>query len=317
MNSRRKFLINTSVAAAGLGLASVVGASGATGSKDAGKAAPATDALLTRPIPRTGERIPVIGMGTSGSFEVSLTADELAPLREVLQRFTAGGATVIDTAPTYGPAEDVLGELLADMPSRRTLFIATKLSGVTGREAGLAQFQSSLRRMRIDQVELLQVHNLRDTDTQLGVARELQQQGKVRYVGLTHYLDSAQAELALALRRLKPDFVQINYSVISRGAEQAIFPIAQDLGIAVMINRAFDDGRLFAKVKDKPLPAWSAEVGATSWAQLLLKFVLSHPAVTVVIPATSKPKNMTDNLLAGTGKLLDARQRADLVAQLS
>jgi aryl-alcohol dehydrogenase-like predicted oxidoreductase len=170
--------------------------------------------------------------------------------------------------------------------------------------------------MRVDKVELLQVHNLRDTDTQLGVARELQQQGKVRYVGLTHYLDSAQAELAQALRRLKPDFVQINYSVISRGAEQAIFPVAKDLGIAVMINRAFDDGRLFARVKDKPLPAWAAEVGATSWAQLLLKFVLSHPAVTVVIPATSKPKNMTDNLLAGTGDLLDTRQRADLVAQL-
>ena len=314
MHSRREFLINSSVAAAGLGLAPILAASAVT--KDGSQASTATNALLTRPIPRTGERIPVIGMGTSGSFEVGLSADELAPLREVLQRFFDSGATVIDTAPTYGPAEDVLGELLAQVRSPRPLFIATKLSGVTGREAGLAQFQASLRRMRVDKVELLQVHNLRDTETQLGVARELQQQGKVRYVGLTHYLDSAQAELAQALRRLKPDFVQINYSVTSRAAEQAIFPVAQELGIAVMINRAFDDGRLFAKVKDKPLPAWASAVGATSWAQLLLKFVLSHPAVTVVIPATSKPKNMADNLLAGTGALLDARQRADLVAQL-
>jgi aryl-alcohol dehydrogenase-like predicted oxidoreductase len=316
MNSRREFLINTSIAAAGLGLASLTGAQAAPGTTQSGQASAAASERLMRPIPRTGERIPAIGMGTSGSFEVGLTADELAPLREVLQRFFASGATVIDTAPTYGSAEDVLGELLAGIPSRPPLFLATKLSGVTGRDAGLAQFQSSLRRMRVDKVELLQVHNLRDTDTQLAVARELQQQGKVRYVGLTHYLDSAQAELAQALRRLKPDFVQINYSVTSRTAEQAIFPVAQELGIAVMINRAFDDGRLFARVKDKPLPAWAAEVGATSWAQLLLKFVLSHPAVTVVIPATSKPKNMTDNLLAGTGPLLDARQRADLVAQL-
>lgn len=316
MNSRRDFLIHTSMAAAGLGFASLTGARAAWGAAGPGPTAAAASSLLTRPIPRSGERIPVIGMGTSGSFEVGLGADELAPLREVLQRFFASGASVIDTAPTYGPAEDVLGELLAAMPSRPPLFLATKLSGVTGREAGLAQFQASLRRMRVDKVELLQVHNLRDTDTQLAVARELQQQGKVRYVGLTHYVDGAQAELAQLMRRLKPDFVQINYSVTSRGAEQAIFPVAQDLGIAVMINRAFDDGRLFARVKDKPLPGWATEVGATSWAQLLLKFVLSHPAVTVVIPATSKPKNMTDNLLAGTGKLLDARQRTDLAAQL-
>jgi aryl-alcohol dehydrogenase-like predicted oxidoreductase len=234
----------------------------------------------------------------------------------VLRRFVSSGATVIDTAPTYSSAEDVLGALLAETPVRGKLFLATKLSGVVGRAAGLAQFDASLRRMQVDKVDLLQVHNLRDTDTQLAVARELKEQGKVKYVGLTHYLESAQAELAAALRRLKPDFVQINYSPVSRLAEQTIFPIAKDLGIAVMINRAFEDGRLFAQVRDKPLPPWAAEVGAASWAQLFLKFVLSHPAVTVVIPATSKPKNMTDNLQAGVGALLDSRQRADLVALL-
>jgi aryl-alcohol dehydrogenase-like predicted oxidoreductase len=210
----------------------------------------------------------------------------------------------------------VLGVLLDEVPSRGQLFLATKLSGVVGRAAGLAQFQESLRRMRVDKVALLQVHNLRDTDTQLAVARELKAQGKVRYVGLTHYVESAQPELAEAMRRLKPDFVQINYSPVSRGAEQTIFPVAKDLGIAVMINRAFEDGRIFARVRDQPLPPWASEVGASSWAQLILKFVLSDPVVTVVIPATSKPKNMTDNLLAGLGGLLDPRQRADVVAAL-
>ena len=272
--------------------------------------------LITRAIPVSGERIPVIGMGTSGTFEVGGSAIERDPLREVLKRFVAAGATVIDTAPTYGSAEDVLGDLLAEAHAGRELFLATKLSGVTGRAAGLAQFNDSLRRLKTDKVALLQVHNLGDTDTQLALARELKQAGKVRYVGLTHYQEGAQPELAEAMRRLKPDFVQTNYSPVSRRAEQAIFPLAQDLGIAVMINRAFEDGRLFAQVRDKPLPAWAKEVGATSWAQLFLKFVLSQPAVTVVIPATSKPKNLMDNLGAGTGALLDDRQRADLIAAL-
>ncbi len=322
MKSRRDFLISATVAATGLGLAPLAVADNASTARDAAATAASSGAtgvigpLITRVIPASGERIPVIGMGTSGSFETGLSAQELDPLREVLRRFVASGATVIDTAPTYSSAEDVLGALLSDTPSPGKLFLATKLSGVVGHAAGLAQFDASLRRMRTDQVDLLQVHNLRDTDTQLAVARELKEQGKVRYVGLTHYVESAQPELAEALRRLKPDFVQINYSPVSRLAEQTIFPIAKDLGIAVMINRAFEDGRLFAQVRDKPIPSWAAAVGATSWAQLFLKFVLSHPAVTVVIPATSKPKNMSDNLQAGVGALLDSRQRADLIKLL-
>jgi aryl-alcohol dehydrogenase-like predicted oxidoreductase len=271
---------------------------------------------MTRGIPSSGEKIPVIGMGTSGSFEVGRSAAERDPLLEVLRRFVAAGATVIDTAPTYGTAEDVLGDLLAEANAGRGMFLATKLSGVSGRQAGLAQFNDSLRRLKTDKVALLQVHNLRDTDTQLALARELKQAGKVRYTGLTHYQESAQPALADAMRRLKPDFVQINYSPVSRRAEQTIFPLAQDLGIAVMINRAFEDGRLFASVGDKPLPAWAREVGATSWAQVFLKFVLSQPAVTVVIPATSKPKNLIDNLGAGVGALLDGRQRADVIGAI-
>jgi aryl-alcohol dehydrogenase-like predicted oxidoreductase len=335
MTSRREFLTTTTLAASGLAasglaLAPLVACSqevppggatpSATPSAPPAAAAeaeiPFSGTLITRAIPASGEKIPVIGMGTSGSFEVGTSAAERDPLREVLKRFLAAGATVIDTAPTYGTAEDVLGDLMAEAKSRDKVFLATKLSGVAGRDEGLAQFNESLRRLHADKVELLQVHNLRDTDTQLALARELKQQGKVKYAGLTHYQEGAQVELAALMKRLKPDFVQINYSPVSRGAERTILPLAQDLGIAVMINRAFEDGRLFAQVKGKPVPAWARDVGADSWAQLFLKFVISQPAVTVVIPATSKPKNQTDNLRAGVGGLLDEQQRAALVAAL-
>jgi len=272
--------------------------------------------LRTRIVPASGERIPVIGLGTSGSFEVGEDDGARRPLREVLRRFLDAGATVIDTAPTYGSAEDVLGALLEEAGARARVFLATKLSGVSGRDAGHAQFAASLRRLRTDRVELLQVHNLRDTATQLGVARELKAEGRVKYVGLTHYLEGAHDELAGLMARHKPDFVQINYSPLARGIERRVLPLAGDLGIAVIINRAFEDGRLFERVRNRALPAWAAEVGAESWAQLFLKFALSPPQVTVVIPATAKPRNQSDNLDAGRGPLLDDRQRAALVAAL-
>ena len=275
--------------------------------------ATASESLLERPIPASGDMIPAIGMGTSGSFEVGTDAAARDPLREVLRRFVAGGARLIDTAPSYGTAESVLGDLLAELKLRDQVFLATKLSSV-GREAGAAQFAQSLARLRTDKVELLQVHNLRDWQVQLALARELKAEGKVRYVGLTHYVDSAHAELAAAMRDSKPDFIQINYSPTQRAAEAELFPLAQELGIAVLANRNFDDGALFGKVRGQALPAWAAEVGATSWAQLFLKFVLSHDAVTAVIPATSKPDNQSDNLRAGMGTLLDEKQREALIA---
>lgn len=272
--------------------------------------------LLTRAIPSTGERIPVIGLGTSDTFEVGDDADARAPLQEVLALFAAAGGKVVDTAPTYTSAEDVLGDLVAAQHLRERLFLATKLSSVQGRDAGLAQFGESLRRLRTRKVELLQVHNLGDTDTQFAIARERKAQGQVRYVGLTHHREDAQDALARAMRKHRPDFVQINYSPVSRGIERAILPMARDMGIAVMINRAFEDGRLFAVVRDKPVPAWAREVGADSWAQLFLKFVLAPEAVTVAIPATSKPRHQVDNLKAGIGPMLDDRQRAALIAAL-
>jgi aryl-alcohol dehydrogenase-like predicted oxidoreductase len=313
--TRRRFLGSAVIATAGIGLAAC---------RDAAQAQPATAGtpgasvpLNMRAIPSTGEKIPVIGMGTSGSFEVGQSAAERDPLREVLKRFFAAGATVIDTAPTYSVAEDVMGALLAEQHLTGKAWLATKLSGVTGREEGLAQFSDTLRRLGTDKVALLQVHNLGDLKTQMAVARELKAQGKVKYVGVTHYLERAQEQLADVVQAEKPDFLQINYSVASRGAEKRVLPLARDLGVAVLINRAFEDGRLFAQVKDKPLPPALAEAGVTSWAQAFLKFALSHPAVTAVIPATGKPDRQTDNLKAGVGPDLTSAQRDALIATLA
>ncbi len=273
-----------------------------------------TATLRTRVIPSSGETVPVIGMGTSGSFEVPAGSAAYRDLKEVLKRFFDAGATVIDTAPTYSNAEDNLGPLLEELGLRKRAFIATKLSGVTGREEGLKQFNNTLKRLRTDKVELLQVHNLRDWKTQLAVARELKDQKKVKYVGVTHYVESAQEELADIVQQTKPDFLQINYSVTQRGAEQRVFPLAKELGVAVLANRNFDDGALFNRFKGKQLPGWAKEAGVTSWAQMFLKFALSQEAVTAVIPATGKPDRQSDNLKAGLGPLLTPSQRSELIA---
>ena len=300
MNTRRQFLGHSAGLLAAASAWSVHAASG--------------KGMLKRPIPSTGELLPVIGMGTSGSFQISPDGAEYQALKEVLKRFFEGGATLIDTAPTYGNAEDNLGPLLSDGGYRKKAFIATKLSGVTGRDAGLEQFNSTLKRLKVDKVELLQVHNLRDWKTQLDVARELKKQGKVKYVGVTHYVDSAHAEIADVVKAGKPDFLQINHSVTNRGIEQAVLPVAKELGVAVLTNRNFNDGALFRQVQGKALPGWAAEAGITSWAQIFLKYSLSHEAVTAVIPATGKPDRQTDNLKAGFGPLLTAAQQKELIA---
>jgi aryl-alcohol dehydrogenase-like predicted oxidoreductase len=306
MTSRRLFLSVSSTLTASILLG---------GERGLFSAAQAADApsMMKRPIPSSGEMVPVIGMGTSGSFQISPKGPEYQALREVLNRFIQGGATLIDTAPTYGNAEDILGSLFRESGLRPRTFIATKLSGVSGKEAGLEQFRSTLKRLGTDKVELLQVHNLRDWKTQLEVARQLKSEGKVKYVGLTHYVERAQDELADAVQESRPDFLQINYSVTQRGAEKRVFPIAKQLGVAVLANRNFDDGALFDRVKGKALPGWAAETGVTSWAQMFLKFALSHDAVTVVIPATGKPDRQSDNMKAGFGPLLNAKQKTELV----
>jgi len=309
MTTRREFLERTALSIAG---ASLLGSLHTSALAQTG-----SGTMLKRTIPSSGEAIPVIGMGTSGSFEVRPNSQEHQALEEVLKRFFEGGGTVIDTAPTYSNAEEILGPLLEKGGWRKQAFIATKLSGVRGREEGFAQFNQTLKDLRTDKVELLQVHNLGDWKTQIEVARELKKQGKTKYVGVTHYTEAAQDALADVVQQTKPDFLQINYSVTARGAEKRVLPMAKDLGVAVLTNRNFNDGALFNRVRGVELPGWAKEVGVTSWAQMFLKFALSHEAVTAVIPATGKPDRQSDNLRAGFGPLLDAKQKAELIRLLS
>jgi diketogulonate reductase-like aldo/keto reductase len=325
MPSRRDFLTTTSLAAGGFALAPLAACSRETPPAAAPQpqptppataataaTTPASGAMLTRAIPSTGEKIAVIGVGTSGSYEVEMDSPEYEALKDVVRIFFEGGGQAIDTSPNYSNAEDVVGALLAEGGWRGKCFLATKLAE-DDRAALEAQWADSQRRLKTDKVELLQIHNMRNLAQALPYARELKEQGKTKYIGITHYQDSAHAEVERVMRTEKPDFIQINYSVAAPAAARSLFPAAQELGVAVMVNRAFDDGRLFAHVGNKPLPGWAAEAGVTSWAQMFLKFAISHPAVTVVIPATGKPERQADQLKAGAGALLTQAQQDELV----
>jgi aryl-alcohol dehydrogenase-like predicted oxidoreductase len=236
-------------------------------------------------------------------------AAELDPLREVLRAFAAAGASVVDTSPMYGRSEAVLGDLIAELGLRPRLWLATKV-WTRGREAGAAQIAESMRLLRTDRLELLQIHNLLDWREHLPTVRALQKAGKVRYSGITHYRADAHAELERVLTAERFDWLQVNYSLAEREAETRLLPFCRDKGIAVMVNRPFADGAMFERVRGKPLPPWAAEIGCATWAQFFLKFVVSHPAVTCVIPATAKVKHVQDNLAAGLALLPDAAQRA-------
>ncbi|HEV8018038.1 MAG TPA: aldo/keto reductase [Steroidobacteraceae bacterium] len=263
--------------------------------------------LIQRRIPSSGEELPVIGLGTSGPFEVGEAAAERAPLREVLEGFFAGGARLIDTSPMYSTAERVLGGLLTPDMHRRA-FLATKV-WTRGERSGSEQMTRSAQLLESARLDLIQVHNLLDLDTQLHTLYAWKEAGRVRYVGVTHYTVSAHVDLARVLAREKLDFVQFNYSPATRAAEQRLLPLAAERGVAVLVNRPFEDGALFQAVHGRPLPAWAAEVDATSWGQLALKFIAAHPAVTCIIPATGKVAHLTDNLAGGRGRLPDERQR--------
>lgn len=289
-------------------------AAGALASRSAAALEPLQSGVMqTRAIASTGERLPVIGMGTSDTFDAGDSPAERAPLVEVTQLLLATPNSVIDTAPSYGRAEAVVGDILQGGRWRGRAFIATKISARAGEDAR-AQWARSLASLRTDKADLLQIHNLIDWRGNLALLRELKAAGEVRYIGITHYLDSAHAALAEIVQSEKLDFVQVNFSVVSRAAERRLLPLCADRGVAVLVNRAFEDGRLFGQVKGRELPGWAGEIGCNSWAQIFLKFVLGHPAVTVVIPATSKPKNMADNLAAGSGPMPDAQQRERIAA---
>jgi aryl-alcohol dehydrogenase-like predicted oxidoreductase len=267
--------------------------------------AQAATPLLTRAIPKTGEQLPMIGLGTASSFASS---SDIAARREVIQTLLDGGASMIDTAPSYAQAEEVTGQILQDLGGRAKSFVATKLR-VEGKNAGIASFNASLQKLKTDKIDLMQVHNLVDTDTHLATMREWKAAGKFRYIGITHWQPDAQEQLASVVAKQELDFVQLNYSVDVRGPEKTLLPLARDKGIAVLVNVPLGRGRLLESVKGKELPAIAKELGCDSFAQLLLKFVLSHPAVTVAIPATSKAKHMADNLGAARGRLPDAKER--------
>jgi len=284
-----------------------------------GQAVP-TGKLLMRRIPSSGETIPAIGLGTSGPFEVGADEAARAPLREVLLGFFTAGATLIDTSPMYSTAEAVLGDLLTAEQQNKA-FVATKVwtpgSGAAAEQKGIEQMQRSMALLKHKRIELMQIHNLVDLDVHLKTLGRWKAEGKIKYIGVTHYTTSSYPDLIAIIEREKIDFVQFNYSVTTRGAEQRLLPLCADKGVAVLINRAFEDGNLFTKVQGKPLPAWAAEFGAKSWAQVFLKFVLAHPAVTCVIPATGKFRNVVDNLAAGMGPLPNAKQLAQIVTALN
>lgn len=267
--------------------------------------------MLTRPIPSSGEQLPVIGLGTYSVFDVASTVDAIAERLRIVELLIAAGGSVVDTSPMYNRSEKVIGDLVTAGAPHDELFIATKV-WTNGGEAGAQQMQRSAQLMRTDVIDLMQVHNLRDTAVHMQTIRDRQARGEIRYSGVTHYRASAHDAVEDALREFRPQFVQINYSLGEREADERLLPLARDLGIAVIINRPYQAGRLFGAVRGRELPGWATEFAA-SWGQFFLKFIISHPAVTCVIPATSQAKHMRDNLEAGFGELPDAATRERMI----
>jgi len=259
----------------------------------------AQDRIMTRKIPSTGEALPAIGLGTWQTFDVG--NGERGPLREVLKLLDGN---MVDSSPMYGTSETVAGDLMAEVKKR--FFVATKV-WTSGRDAGIAQMKESLKLLRTDRIDLMQIHNLVDWRTHLPTLKAWKAEGRIRLIGTTHYTESAHGELEAVMKAERWDFVQLNYALDDRAVEKRLLPLAQERGIAVLVNQPFGGGGLLRKLSGRPLPEWSGEIGCSSWAQLLLKFVLAQQAVTCVIPGTSKPEHMRDNAQAGLGVYPDAR----------
>lgn len=290
-------------------------ASGLCGIAHAIPPGPGAGSLHSRRIPSSGETLPVIGLGTWQTFDVGAGQAERAPLAEVLSAFSSLGGRLVDSSPMYGRSEEVAGELAASLGLRDKLFVATKV-WTSGKSAGIRQMEDSMRKLRARPIDLMQVHNLVDVQTHLATLREWKNQGLVRYIGVTHYTAGSHAEVARVLQSETVDFVQINYSVSEREAEQRLLPLAQERGVAVIANRPFAGGEVIRRMRDRPLPSWAAEIDCSSWAQILLKFVIGHPAITCAIPATSKLNHLQDNMQAGTGRLPDGKLRETIVRSL-
>ncbi|RLA15560.1 MAG: aldo/keto reductase [Gammaproteobacteria bacterium] len=275
--------------------------------------ASATEArVIKKTIPSSGERLSVIGLGTSRTFDVSDSADSISPLVEVIQAFFDRGGQLIDSSPMYGNAESVTGALLEQVKNRQGLFTATKV-WTNGRDEGMAQMQRSMERMGVDTIDLMQIHNLRDWRVHIETLVDWKAQGKIRYIGITTSHGRYHKDLEKIMQQLPLDFVQFSYNITDRAAEQRLLPIARERGIATLINRPFQRGSLFRLVKSESLPGWAAEIDCASWGQFFLKFIASHPGVTCIIPATSKLKHMVDNMTAGYGRLPDERTRQHMI----
>ncbi|HXP05446.1 MAG TPA: aldo/keto reductase [Stellaceae bacterium] len=268
--------------------------------------------MLTRPIPSTGEKMPVVGLGTWPVFDVGTDDRSREPLREVVRRLVDAGAAIIDTSPMYGRSEGVAGDIIAGLGFREKIFLATKV-WISGRDQGVAQMARSASLLKSPVIDLMQIHNLVDWRTQLATMRAMKEKGALRYIGITHYTTGALGELARILDSEDGiDFVQCGYSLATREAETRLLPVCAARGVAVIVNQPLERGDLFRAVRGRPLPDWAAEFDCASWAQLFLKYLLGDPAVTVVIPATNKPDHVADNLKAGFGRLPDAKQREQI-----
>ncbi|MGC4100844.1 aldo/keto reductase [Ferruginibacter sp.] len=266
--------------------------------------------MITRTIPSSGEPLPLIGIGTWQTFDTGSAA--YATLTAVLSTMRQAGATLIDSSPMYGRAEKVIGDITAAMPAQHEFFYATKV-WTTGLKEGIAQMESSMQKMQRTTMDLVQVHNLLDLKTHLPQLRRWKETGKIRYTGITHYTDASHEELEKVLIKEKPDFVQFNYSITARNAEKRLLDAAAAAGVATIINRPFGEGKLFNAVKGKALPPWAAAAGIESWAAFFLKYIIAHPAVTCVIPATGNPVHVVDNLKAGEGSLPDMKMKKMMI----
>jgi diketogulonate reductase-like aldo/keto reductase len=271
-----------------------------------------SSAMLTRAIPSSSEKLPVIGLGTWQAFDVDLTSDNRRQLGEVLSLFVKLGGRVIDTSPMYGHAEEVIGELTTALGIQDRIFLATKV-WTRGKENGIKSMERSMALLRAKKIDLMQVHNLIDVQTHLATLRDWKAQGRIRYLGITHYEAGAFADVEKIMRSEKLDFVQINYSLMEREAEERVLPLAQERGMAVIVNRPLGGGDLFNRSRSKPLPDWAVEFDCHSWAQFFLKWIVANPAVTCAIPATNKPRHLEDNMGGGIGRLPDAKMRQRMV----
>lgn len=266
------------------------------------------DSLIRRTVPSSGESLPVIGIGTARRYERVTTEAERAPLREVVRQFEEMGGKVLDTAPSYGTAETVVGDLVTELNNRGSLFLATKV-GARGADAGIEQMEQSFKRLRTPMIDLVAVHNLQDTQVQLRTLRQWKQAGRIRYIGITTSFERQYAEFEKTMRDEALDFIQVDYALDNRKAGERILPLAADRAMGVMINLPFGRGRLFQAVQGKSLPPWAADFDCSTWAQFFLKYIVSHPAVTCALPGTAKVDYLVDNLGAARGRLPDAARR--------